>query len=268
MYSKIRPHYYLAFLISFILIGSAWMILPGKSMEFGDTRKSAKLTHQEWDELLHKFVDNKGMVNYKGFIAENARLQQYLEQLSNNPPDKASWSKEEQLAYWINAYNAYTIALIIEHYPLSGIKDIGSSIQIPFVNSPWDIKFIEIGGKKIDLNNIEHSILRKEFDEPRIHFAIVCASLSCPQLRNEAFTAASLNTQLDEQAYAFINDHFRNEIASESIEVSEIFQWFTGDFTKNGTLIDFLNKYSKVTIQPDVAVTYKKYDWMLNEQKE
>ncbi|MCH7513450.1 MAG: DUF547 domain-containing protein [Bacteroidetes bacterium] len=268
MYSKIRPRHYLVFLIAFVLIGGAWMIIPCRTIEFRDTQKSTILKHQVWDELLHEFVDNEGMINYKGFITERARLQQYLTQLSRNPPDKESWSQEEQLAYWINAYNAYTIALIIEHYPLSGIKDIGSSIQIPFVNSPWDIKFIEIGGKKINLNNIEHSILRKEFNEPRIHFAIVCASMSCPQLRNEAYTASALNAQLDEQASAFINDRFRNDIASDRIEISKIFQWFTGDFTKNGTLIDFLNKYSKIKIQTDADITYKKYDWTLNEQKE
>lgn len=268
MYSNIRPHHYLGFLISFILIGGAWMILPDRTIDFADTKKSTKLKHQIWDELLHEFVDNQGMVNYKGFITERVRLQQYLTLLSRNPPDKESWSLEEQLAFWINAYNAYTIALIIEHYPLSGIKDIGSSIQIPFINSPWDVKFIEIGGKKIDLNNIEHGILRKEFNEPRIHFSIVCASISCPQLRNEAFTASALNTQLDEQASAFINDHFRNDITSNRIEISKIFRWFKGDFTKSGTLIDFLNKYSKIKIQSNADITYKKYDWALNEQKE
>jgi hypothetical protein len=144
--------------------------------------------------------------------------------LVNNPPDKKEWSESAQLAYWINVYNAFTIKLIIDHYPVESIKDIGSKIQVPFINSPWDIKLIEIEGKKYDLNNVEHSILRKDFEEPRIHFAIVCASFSCPKLRREAFTAEKLEEQLQEQAVDFINDPAKNSISKNKAEVSKIFQ--------------------------------------------
>ena len=137
-------------------------------------------SHEDWTALLSVHVSEAGFADYRGFQRDSIKLDQYLEKLSNHPPNQDKWSEEEQLAYWINAYNAYTVKLILMHYPVRSIKDIGSSIQIPFVNSPWDIKFIQIGDKKLDLNNIEHSILRKEFEEPRIHFAINCASFSCP----------------------------------------------------------------------------------------
>jgi hypothetical protein len=133
------------------------------------------VSHASFTDLLKKHVAASGKVNYKGFIRDSLQLNQYLELLSDNPPQN-SWSREDQLAYWINAYNAFTLQLIIRNYPLKSIKDIGSRIKIPFVNTPWDIKFIRIGKRKFDLNNIEHDILRGKFKEPRIHFAIVCAS--------------------------------------------------------------------------------------------
>jgi hypothetical protein len=150
---------------------------------------------------------------------------------------------------------------------LETIKDIGSSIQVPFVNTPWDIKFIEIGGEKLDLNNIEHGILRKEFDEPRIHFAINCASISCPKLRAEAYTAGKLEHQLNDQAIDFINDPERNRIDGDHIRLSKIFRWFGGDFKKNGSLIDFLNRYSREKIHPAVDIVYLDYNWKLNDTK-
>lgn len=226
---------------------------------------SKSINHNLWNDLLNKYVEDDGMVNYIGFQSDSADLTSYLELLKTNPPDEETWSKEEQIAFWINAYNAYTVKLIIDHYPLQSIKDIGSVIQIPFVNSPWDIKFIEINGVKLDLNNIEHDILRKKFDEPRIHFAINCASFSCPKLRREAYVASQLERQLQEQAINFINDPERNVITIHDITISKIFDWFKGDFTKNGSLIDFLNQYSKVKIEQVAGVSYLDYNWMLNE---
>ena len=227
---------------------------------------SMPMNHQQWDVLLHENVDVDGNVNYKGFAKDSLQLKSYLGALVAHPPDADAWSKEEQLAYWINAYNAFTIQLILEHYPLKSIKDIGSSIQIPFVNSPWDIKFIEIGDIKLDLNNIEHSILRKKFNEPRIHFAVNCASFSCPKLRAEAYVADRLEEQLQEQATAFINNPNYNKINKDQIEISKIFSWFSGDFTKNGSLINFLNQYSKVKIDENAEIDYLDYNWSLNEQ--
>jgi Protein of unknown function, DUF547 len=225
---------------------------------------AAPVSHAPFTELLKKHVAANGQVNYKGFIRDSLALNRYLKQLSDNPPQK-SWSREDQLAYWINAYNAFTVQLILRHYPVKSIKDIGSTIKIPLVNTPWDYKFIRIGREKIDLNHIEHSILRDKFKEPRIHFAIVCASVSCPRLLREAYEGNQINQQLDAQARDFINDKSRNKITANAVDVSEIFKWFRSDFTRNGTLTDFLNRYSQVKINKNSRIGYLDYNWALNE---
>ncbi|WP_339863956.1 DUF547 domain-containing protein [uncultured Algoriphagus sp.] len=222
-------------------------------------------SHKTWNELLKANVSADGTVNYKGFIKEKAKLEAYLKSLSENAPDRKTWSKNEQLAYWINAYNGFTVKLIVDNYPVASIKDLGPALKIPLIKDVWHYKFFKIGGQESSLDEIEHSILRKEFEEPRIHFAINCASVSCPPLLNEAFEAETIDAQLDKVAKGFINDSSRNKITPNSIQISSIFSWFKGDFTKNGSLIDFLNKYSKVKIKPDAKVSHLDYDWNLNE---
>ncbi|WP_109618035.1 DUF547 domain-containing protein [Sediminitomix flava] len=225
---------------------------------------SNPISHEKWTALLKKHVNAKGDVDYKGFKNDSKAFDEYLKLLSTNHPNKLNWSEEERLVYWINAYNAFTVKLIIDNYPLKSIKDI-TAVNIPLVKSPWDIKFIEIEGEKYDLNNIEHQILRKKFSEPRIHFAVNCASVSCPILRNEAYEAERVEEQLQEQAELFINDAKRNKIASNEVEISKIFSWFSGDFEQNGTVIDFINRYSKTKIEDEAKVKYLDYNWNLNE---
>ncbi|MFC5624145.1 DUF547 domain-containing protein [Algoriphagus winogradskyi] len=222
-------------------------------------------SHKAWNELLKANVSADGKVNYKGFIKEKAKLESYVKSLSENAPDRKNWSKEEQLAYWINAYNAFTVKLIVDNYPVESIKDLGPKLKIPMIKDVWHYKFFSIGGQESSLDEIEHSILRKEFEEPRIHFAINCASVSCPPLLNEAFEAQTIDSQLDKVAKGFINDSTKNKITPNAIQISSIFSWFKGDFTKNGSLIDFLNKYSKVKIKLDAKVSHLDYDWNLNE---
>ncbi|MFD2037309.1 DUF547 domain-containing protein [Belliella marina] len=222
-------------------------------------------SHQGFDALLRKHVSPSGVVDYKGFIEDKAKLDDYCDLLSKNAPDRKTWKKEEQLAYWINAYNAFTIKLITDNYPVESIQDLHPKIKIPLVNTVWHIKFFKIGGQDANLDEIEHKVLRKEFDEPRIHFAINCASFSCPPLLNEAFAAEKVDAQLDKVAKSFVNDPKRNKISADKIEISKIFSWFKGDFTKNGSLIDYLNKYSKVKINPKAKVSHLDYDWSLNE---
>jgi uncharacterized protein DUF547 len=219
--------------------------------------------HELWDALLKEFVDD-GHVNYQRLLRNSEQLNIYLSRLQAQPPS-ATWRNEEKLAYWINAYNAFTLRLILDHYPIESIKDIGDMVQIPLVNSTWDISFIEIGDKKLSLNDIEHRILRKEFNEPRIHFAIVCAAKSCPPLSSEAFLAGKVDKQLNERAIAFINDNSKNHLAANHVEVSPIFDWFEGDFTKDGSLISYLNKYSHTKIDDNAKINYLDYDWSLND---
>lgn len=227
----------------------------------GALTSRAQVDHSNWGELLGKHVGADGRVSYSGFAEDSAGLNHYLIELTSNPPSEA-WSQEEKLAYWINAYNAFTVKLVVEHFPVSSIKDIKKGI--PFVSSVWDINFIIIGDKKLSLNDIEHKILRKDFDEPRIHFAIVCASKSCPELRNEAYTADKLEQQLEGQAIDFINDDSKNHIEEEEIQISSIFKWFEKDFTKTITLREFIQKYSKRDFGSYAKVKFKEYDWSLN----
>jgi len=223
-------------------------------------------SHQAWDELLRKYVNAAGMVDYQGFLKDKSKLNAYLKTLSDNPPNKSTWSEKEQLAYWINAYNGFTVKLIVDNYPIKSIRDLGPSLKIPLVRDVWHYEFFTIGGEEFNLDEIEHGILRKEFNEPRIHFAVNCASISCPPLLNEAFVVSKLDEQLEKQAVNFINDGVRNKVKKDAIEISSIFSWFKGDFTENGSLIDFLNQYSKVKIDKNAKISYLDYDWNLNKQ--
>lgn len=223
-----------------------------------------QINNQIWDNLLSKHVRDNGNVDYKGFINDKAQLEKYLDQLSANPPSSND-SKDEKIAYWINVYNAFCIKLIVDNYPLESIQDLHPTVKIPGVNTIWKKDFFKIGGKDMSLHDVEHNILRERFNEPRIHFAINCASYSCPKLRNEVYKASKLNIQLQDQAIHFINNPKKNKIEQDQVVISKIFKWFTGDFTQNGDIIDYLNKYSHTKIDEDADIDYKEYNWELND---
>ncbi len=211
--------------------------------------------HSQWTALLKKYVGDDGKVDYKGFLQQKNKLDDYLNALSKQVP-KNAWSVEEQLAYYVNLYNAHTVNLILENYPVKSIKDI---------DRPWAKDIITIGDKKLSLGALEHSILRK-MNEPRIHFAINCASASCPKLLNEAFTPEKLDEQLEEATRGFMNSD-NNGIGRENLELSRIFKWFKGDF-ENGKLVQFIEPYTNVEIDPKAKIKYKEYDWSLNGSSE
>jgi len=212
--------------------------------------------HSTWDQALLLNVTEDGKVDYDGFMTDSSQLYKYFRELSENPPQQ-NWSREEKLAYWINAYNAYTIKLVIDSYPLTSIKDI---------QDPWGKKFFKIDNVWHSLGELEHKILRK-FGDPRIHFAINCASISCPVVWNRAYTAENLHTALDQQTSKFINDPSRNIITSSVVNVSKIFSWYKKDFRVNGGDVkDFINRYSAIKIRNQQTKGYKTYDWGLNER--
>lgn len=249
------------FFISLLLLPLLSCGKSGQNIEIPDlaypitTSKTVQSAdHAKWNILLQKNVSKIGIVDYKGFQKDSKQLQSYLDLLAVNVPTK-SWSKNAVLAYWINAYNAYTVKLILDNYPIKSIKDI---------NNPWGKKFFTLGTNKYSLEQIEHEILRK-MGEPRIHFAINCASFSCPNLLNESYTEANLEKQLATAAKSFINDKTKNNITANKAEISKIFDWFSGDFKKKGTLIDFLNQYSSIKINSKTKISYKEYNWNLNE---
>ncbi len=231
--------------------------LPVKKVTDGSlTLSSATLVgnaHTSWSSLLEKHVTPDGQVNYTGFLEEKEVLEEYLQMLAVRIPTN-SWSVQELMAYYINAYNAWTVYLILENYPVKSIKDISRA---------WTDEFVKIGDTQISLGDLEHGILRK-MNEPRIHFAINCASASCPKLLNEAYEAEKLEAQLDRVSREFINSDKRNSISPEKIELSKIFKWYKGDF-QNGNLIEYINRYAKVKVTSSAKISFKEYDWHLNE---
>ncbi len=236
------------------------------SCKVNDYASSSKpVSHGIWNDLLQQHVDPTGKVNYQGFIQDSVQFNAYLDILQKNHPNAKHWTKDEQLAYWLNAYNAFTVKIVADNYPVPSIKDIKNGI--PFVNTVWDIKFIKIEKAVYDLNNIEHGIVRPKFKEPRAHFALNCASVSCPRLRNEAYTPEQLEEQLSDQARYFLTNTVKNKIADpQQVELSKIFSWFKGDFTDSGlSLIEFLNQYAPIQISKEAKINHLDYDWNLNE---
>ncbi|WP_417556758.1 DUF547 domain-containing protein [Mesoflavibacter zeaxanthinifaciens] len=215
---------------------------------------SQDLDHKLWSELLTKHVSESGEVNYKSFKKDSVKLRDYISYLSKNIPSDSA-TKNEKLAYWINLYNALTVDLIVRHYPINSIKDI---------KNPWKQRLWKTANLSYNLDEIEHDILRK-MNEPRIHFAIVCASISCPKLQNKAFKTNTLDAQLTKATKAFLADNTKNGITKNQLKLSKIFKWFSKDFETNGTVIDFINKYTSTIISEDAKINYKEYNWNLNE---
>ena len=239
-----------------------------------------------WDAQLKKHVkwlpDNKqSRVNYKGFASERPELAKTLEALSGvSPAQYATFSKDQQMAFLINAYNAFTIELILTKYPdVKSIKDLGTTFS-----SPWKKSFFKLLGEERSLDWIEHQRLRPHiagggFQDPRIHVAIVCASIGCPALPPEAFSAARLDGQLEDGMKRFVGDKTRNRYADGKLQVSSIFKWFKEDFEKGykgfTKVEDVFAKYADTlsqdaTIQGQlraktVSISHLDYDWSLND---
>ena len=237
--------------------GAAAGILPGPG------------AHGLFDAVLKDHVRD-GRVDYQA-ITSDSRFWRYLDQLAATDPDTLP-DEKAQLAFWINAYNAYTIRLIIDRLPLQSIRDIG--LGLPVVSGPWSIEFAEIGGKTFTLNAIEHDIIRPRFKDPRIHFALVCAAVGCPKLRPEAYEGVSLDRQLDEDARGFLADSSRNRFESDGkkLLLSQIFNWYRGDFDEAaGSVPKYIARYvgpdaRSVALDPDVVVEFLDYDWSLNSR--
>lgn len=220
-----------------------------------ENESNTAFSHQNWDALLQKHVSEDGVVNYKGFQEDEAQLNEYLELLSQGIPEG---SKEETMVYWVNAYNAFTIRLILDNYPLKSIMDINDG-------KAWDLDFITINDEKYTLNQIEKEILLVDFFDARLHFILVCAAKSCPKLLNKAYTVENLETEMENQSKYFLNNADKNKIEAEKAQVSQLFNWYQSDFTKDGTVIEFLNQYANTKINEGVELEFLEYDWSLNE---
>ncbi len=207
----------------------------------------------EYEKLLKEVVCETG-VQYEN--AKNSPFMKSAEQefLALNKSEFNTLDSEQQISWYSNLYNFYTMKLIVEHYPIKSIQDI---------KSPWDSKIVPLWGKQVSLNHIEHEILRKEYDEPRVHFALNCASVGCPSLRATPFTGSVLNTQLDEQAYKFLTDSTRNRVKGKKLYLSKIFQWYGADFNNNyGSYQEYVKEVLQLSHK--VKVVFIEYDWNLN----
>ena len=240
------------------------------------SQKLLAQSHQLFSELLNKYVKN-GLVDYKN-LKNDDRLDNYLAQLSNT--NSTHFTQDQKLAFWINTYNAFTLKVVSENYPIKSITELhtgGKLIGYLIGKTVWDKKFIIINNEKYSLNDIEHKILR-QMNEPRIHFAIVCASISCPSLSNEAFNSNKLEVQLEKSVKKFINDSARNhfDLKNRKAYISKIFSWFNEDFgTSDDNILKFISNYLPYDIQEDLkknfanwSIVYKSYDWNLNEIKD
>jgi hypothetical protein len=260
----------------------AWQALPAQAQPSGFDHG-----HAAWTALLRKHVrlvrgGQATQVAYAGFKADRAALKAYLDSLSAvTPATFGAWARAERQAFLINAYNACTVELILTRYPdLKSIKDLGS-----LLSSPWKPKWIPLLGGKVSLDDIEHAMLRKrgDYDDPRVHFAVNCASIGCPALREEAFVAARLDAQMDEQTLRFMSDRTRNRYDTQRgrLELSKIFDWYGEDFRLGhrgiASLPAFAARYAEALADAPaereriraggVDIAYTDYDWALNDAR-
>lgn len=225
--------------------------------------------------LLSENVHN-GKVQYTQ-LCKDPRLDEYISFLKSANPEQTA-NQKDRLALWINAYNAYTLKVICDHYPLKSINDLHSGgliIGSVFKTTVWDKDFVVVNHKPMTLNQIEHKIIRPVFREPRAHFALVCASKSCPSLRPEAFQGTKLDEQLDDQARIFLSDAKKNrfDLAGHKAYISKIFDWYGKDFGKNNQeILLYLSEFVPDEVAKAIRsapakwkVEYTDYDWSLNE---
>jgi Protein of unknown function, DUF547 len=243
-----------------ILLSLAWLATPAVAFDH---------SHAAWDALLHTHVvvlegGKASQLRYAGVAQERAALRQYLQELSRvGEAEFQAWSPPQQVAFLINAYNAYTVEKILTRYPeIRSVWDFGK-----FFGNPFRDEFFSLLGRKSSLDAIEHGILRKRYAEPRIHFALNCASVGCPMLREEAYVAPRLEQQLEEQTVRFLSDRSRNRFRDGRLEVSMIFDWFRDDFEPREA---FLLRYAALLGVPPGArprLAFLDYDWSLNDSR-
>ncbi len=248
----LRQSLFFCFLSSFLLLNFS-----------GLSRAMDTVDNSLYAELLSKNVKD-GVVSYQGFKNEENQLDAYLKVLEQT--DTSKLSRDEQLAFYINTYNATTIKLILSTYPdIKSIWDLGGR----FFNKPFDKEIVRIEGKTISLDDLEHGIIRPRFKEPRVHFAVNCASKSCPPIISEPYQGSSLDQQLTAVTRAFLNDSEKNYLDGKKLYVSKIFKWFAEDFNDDvvGFFIRFADEGTKeqLTANRDkIKVKYLDYDWSLN----
>lgn len=238
-----------------------------------DSRKS--IDHSSWNDLLSRNVrkrnDGVNLFNYGGIsAADSHNLAGYIANLSGI--SISQYNRDEQLAYWINLYNALTVQLILDHYPVDSIRDIKISPGL-FVIGPWNASLVSIEDENLTLNDIEHRILRPIWRDPRIHYVLSCASIGCPNLRDRAYPSSAMDGLLDQAATAYVNDPRGVSIVNGKVSVSKIYDWFISDF---GGSEKSVLRHIKQFAKPQLAARLREigklsgehYDWSINATEE
>jgi hypothetical protein len=233
---------------------------------------NASIDHSSFDKILRTYVNSQGYVDYKGLKANRYELDNYVSQLAKVSPvshQKLFPTRQSQLTYWINAYNAFTLQGVINHYPTESVQKI-----YLFSGFFWRLRFTA-GGETMSLYYLENSIIRKQFNDPRIHFAIVCASEGCPRLADQAYMPEDLDRQLDAQAVKFINEerNVKIDLNQNQLVVSKIFEWYKDDFVlPTETITSYIERYLSQPKQAQLQklkapkIVYQQYDWRINDQ--
>ncbi|MBV6631438.1 MAG: DUF547 domain-containing protein [Alphaproteobacteria bacterium] len=235
---------------------------------------TASIDHSIWDDLLKRSVklDQDGVARFpyaRLSVIDRNSLRLYLEQMAETSPSE--YNRDQQFAYWANLYNALTVQVILDHYPVDTIRDVDISPGL-FANGPWGKKLTTVEDEELSLDDIEHRILRPIWKDPRIHYAVNCAAIGCPNLRQSAWLAETLDQDLDTAARAYVNNPRGAVIEDGDLTVSRIYDWFIEDFEIDGGIVSHLRKYA----EPELASNLRqfrrpdgfRYDWSLNEQTE
>lgn len=260
--------------VTVLYVLGTWFLYPhwveGEAQggkEIQATTTDDEFSHELFDQVLQKYVDSQGRVDYAGLKDNQGTLESYLDLLAvHAPSDKATF--QTGLAFWINAYNALTIKGVLDHYPTTSVRKIKL-----FGGFFSRIKF-QVGGRSYTLDNIEHDIIRDEFGDPRIHFALVCASMGCPILEDRAFVPETLEERLDNATANFINNPEKVRLDRENgvLHLSQIFEWYAEDFEDtHDSVINFISEYlpeadAAFLERGEVQIQYVEYDWRLNAQ--
>lgn len=224
------------------------------------------INFEQWDQLLHQYVDSQGKVNYRGWTESATSLKQWLGEIS--VVNLRDAEPDQQLAFWLNLYNAAVIDQVLDQYPIDSIRPtfLGMANWIAFLQF-FQRKVVSVNQQPYSLNQIEHDTIRPQFQDPRVHFALVCAAIGCPLLRNQAYRPERVQQQLEDDAQRFINNPQKVRYEPPFLYCSKIFKWYEKDFLKDHASIPvYIQKYLSEPISTDCKIRYLNYDWSLNQR--
>ena len=218
-----------------------------------------------WSALLRHHVTPDGRLDYEALLDEELELLGYLQSLRKVKPAEQGWSPDETKAFWLNTYNAAATNLVLEFYPISSINDIRVK-EMGGYKSAWEAPVVNVGGRDYSLNQIEQEMLRDQYHDPRVHFALMYGAASAAPVLPEAYDGSRLNQQLDEQAHRFLNDSAFNQLSPQHVRLSALFQSYAAEFGSDIQIVAFVNRYASVPVLPTATIDYLSFSWALNNR--